>query len=272
MSLEGTVREFRVDSARVQIYPSQQDLGAAAARRAAELINRAIESRGRARLIVATGNSQVPLVDALVQQPLDWRSIEIFHMDEYLGISDAHTSSFRYWIRTRVAERANPGKVFYMDGDAEDVNAEIQRYTYLLVQAPIDIAFVGFGENGHIAFNDPHVADFNDAAILKKVRLDEASRAQQAGEGHFKDVASVPREALTITCPGLFGAASWICCVPERRKAGAVQQALEGPIAETCPASLVRRHPDAVVYLDSQSASLLSCAGSLPRAKSPQFA
>jgi glucosamine-6-phosphate deaminase len=263
------VPQFRVDRAQVQICSSLRELGLAGAARAARLIRRAIDARGRARIIVATGNSQFPLVEALVQQPVNWQAVEVFHMDEYVGISADHPSSFRYWIRTRLEERVRPAKTFYIEGDATNLDAEIERYSHLLLEAPIEVAFVGFGENGHIAFNDPHVADFNDPAILKEITLDPASRAQQAGEGHFKDVASVPQRAITITCPGLFRAGSWICCVPETRKAVAVRQALEGPISEACPASLVRKHPDAVVYLDRDSASLLSSAGSGMQAGQP---
>jgi glucosamine-6-phosphate deaminase len=145
-----------------------------------------------------------------------------------------------------------------LNGDAADLQAEIARYTQLLKQAPIDVAFVGFGENGHIAFNDPPTADFNDPVMVKIVTLDEACRRQQAGEGHFRDLTGVPKEAVTITCSGLFRADAWVCCVPESRKAQAVRDALEGAIAETCPASLVQRHPNAYVYLDTDSAARLS--------------
>ena len=134
----------------------------------------------------------------------------------------------------------------------------MQRYAELLAAVPIDLAFVGFGENGHIAFNDPPVANFRDPLLVRKVVLDEACRRQQAGEGHFPDPASVPHEAITVTCPGLFRAEAWVCCVPERRKAPAVKNALEGPINETCPASLARTHPNTYVYLDTESASLLA--------------
>lgn len=251
-------QSFQSGSARVHIYPSRSALGAAAAERAAQLITGAVKKRGRARVIVATGNSQLPLVEALVQHKLDWKNVEIFHMDEYAGMKADHPASFRLWIRTRVEEKVHPGKANYLAGDAADLNAEMERYSKLLNAAPIDLAFVGFGENGHIAFNDPHVADFNDPATVKRVMLDDISRRQQAGEGHFKDFDSVPREALTVTCTGLFRADAWVSCVPERRKAEAVRNALEGPIAETCPASLVRRHPNADVYLDAESSSLLS--------------
>lgn len=146
----------------------------------------------------------------------------------------------------------------YIRADSPDPNAEIHRYSALLEAAPIVIAFVGFGENGHIAFNDPPTGDFNDPFTVKRVQLDEACRQQQADEGHFKDLASVPREAITVTCPGLFRARAWDSCVPEERKAKAVKYALEGPISSACPASLIRNHPDATIYLDTDSAVLLS--------------
>jgi glucosamine-6-phosphate deaminase len=256
----GTELEFCRDKAEVRIYSTLRDLGAAAAAKAAQAINRAIDRSGRARVIVATGNSQLPLVEALVTQDVPWQKVEIFHMDEYAGMSADHPASFRRWIKSRIEDRVHPGKMNYLEGDAPDLDREIERYTGLLREAAIDLAFVGFGENGHIAFNDPPVADFNDPATVKRVTLDEACRRQQAGEGHFPDVGSVPREALTITCSGLFRAKTWVCSVPEARKAEAVRNALEGEISESCPASLVRRHPAAYVYLDTDSASLLSQA------------
>jgi glucosamine-6-phosphate deaminase len=260
MSVLNAPRQFHAGAARIQVYPSRAALGTAAAERAATLIQRAIEERGRARVIAATGNSQLPLAEALVTQPIDWKSVELFHMDEYAGMSAQHPASFRLWIRTRLAEKVHPLKTNYLAGDAADLDAEIERYSKLLNEAPIDLAFVGFGENGHIAFNDPAVADFRDPATVKLVLLDDACRKQQAGEGHFPDLASVPRQAVTITCTGLFRANAWVSCVPERRKAEAVRGALEGPISEACPASLVRRHPNASVYLDEESASLLQPA------------
>jgi glucosamine-6-phosphate deaminase len=263
------LNEFQIESAHVQIYASPQELGLAAAQRAAKLISQAIEARGKARVIAATGNSQIPLAEALVKQPVDWKAVELFHMDEYTGISAGHPSSFRYWIKTRLEDQIHPGKMFYLAGDAADLDAEIRRYSELLLQAPIDLAFVGFGENGHIAFNDPPVAYFHDPAQVKEVTLDEACRRQQAGEGHFQDIASVPEKAVTITCPGLFRANSWISCVPERRKAEAVRNALEGPISEKCPASIVRRHPDAYVYLDRESASLLKGVAQMATVRDP---
>jgi glucosamine-6-phosphate deaminase len=260
MSILNAPHQFQAGAARIQVYPSRAALGAAAAERAAALMQRAMDERGRARVIAATGNSQLAFVEALARQPLDWKSVELFHMDEYAGMSAQHPASFRLWIRTRLEEKVHPLKTHYLAGDAADLDAEIARYSKLLNEAPIDLAFVGFGENGHIAFNDPPVADFGDPATVKLVSLDEACRQQQAGEGHFPDLASVPTQAVTITCTGLFRAAAWVSCVPERRKAEAVRCALEGPITEACPASLVRRHPNASVYLDTESASLLQSA------------
>jgi glucosamine-6-phosphate deaminase len=199
------------------------------------------------------------MIGALVQiSGVPWESVEVFHMDEYAGMPDTDRSSFRFWIRTRVADRVHPGVVQYLAGDAEDPEAEMERYSQLLNAAPIDLAFVGFGENGHVAFNDPHAAHFEDRQTVKQVQIDEASQRQQAGEGHFDKPASVPRDAFTITCPGLFRAGAWICCVPDLRKARAVRDALEGPISTACPSSLVRRHPSATVDLDTASASLLT--------------
>lgn len=249
---------FRSGEAEVGIYASSAAAGAAAAAKAAQIINSAISRHGRARVIAATGNSQIPLVEELVKQQIDWTAVELFHMDEYAGITPDHPSSFQYWIRTRLADKVRPWKTHYLHGDAPDLQAEMRAYAELLSAAPIDIAFVGFGENGHIAFNDPPVADFDDPAMLKLITLDPACRRQQAGEGHFKDVDSVPERALTITCRGLFVAKAWICNVPDLRKAEAVRNALEGPVSESCPASLVQRHPGSYVFLDRDSASLLS--------------
>jgi glucosamine-6-phosphate deaminase len=244
--------------ATVRVYATIDALGKAAASEAAAIIRSAIAQKGKARIIIATGNSQLALIDALTSRTdVDWKSVEVFHMDEYIGLSPDHPSSFRYWLRTRVENRVHPLKMHYLAGDAADIDREIKRYSDLLTSAPIDLAFVGFGENGHIAFNDPPVADFADPAIVKRVLLDDMCRQQQAGEGHFPDFDSVPKEAVTITCPGLFRAEAWVCSVPEKRKAEAVRNALQGPISTACPASIVRTHPRALVYLDTESAGLL---------------
>jgi len=251
-------RKFRVDLLSVEVHASKPELGRAAGERAAALIRAALERRGRARLVVGTGPSQNWTIDALVSAPgLDWTRVELFHMDEYVGLPATHPASFRRFLKECLADRVKPGAVHYLKGDAPDADAECRRYAGLLGEAAIDICFIGFGENGHIAFNDPHVADFRDPLPVKRVAMDERCRLQQVGEGHFAGLDAVPPEALTLTCPALMAAEHLICSVPDRRKAEAVHAALEGPISERCPASLVRTHADAVLYLEPESASLL---------------
>lgn len=240
------------------VFPDVDALAQAAAEISAQILTRAIAERGSARVLVATGNSQLALIDRLTAMKLPWDRVDAFHLDEYVGIHDRHPASFRHWIRTRFAAKVHPRSMEYIIGDTRDPDAEALRYAQLLLKGPIDLAFVGFGENGHIAFNDPHVADFNDPQIMKRVQLDAACRAQQVREGHFPNAGSVPAEALTVSCSGLMRASHWICSVPELRKADAVQRALEGPLTTDCPASLVRTHPNAFVFLDSESASKLS--------------
>ncbi|MPY91158.1 MAG: glucosamine-6-phosphate deaminase [Luteitalea sp.] len=253
------VERFTVDEATVLVYPTTAVMSQAAASRAAAILRDAIASRGSARLIVGTGSSQHAFFRALAERPnIDWDHIELFHMDEYAGMPVRHPASFRRWLDIHLAGVVRPRTVHYLAGDAADVTAECRRYASLLRSAPIDLSCIGFGENGHLAFNDPHVADFADPEAVKLVDLDERCRLQQVGEGHFAVLDAVPRTALTITCPALMSAEHVIGCVPERRKAEAVRDALEGPISPACPASLVRTHPKAVLYLDGDSAALLS--------------
>lgn len=259
MPNEVAVRTLSVGKARVQIHPTMDSLGNAAASEAAGIINAAVRQNGGARVIVATGNSQLSLIEHLAERgDVPWKYVHIFHMDEYVGIPATHPSSFRYWIKKRLEDRVHPAAVNYIQGDTANVQAEADRYSQLLLSEPIDLAFVGFGENGHIAFNDPHEANFDDPATVKLVHLDEPCRKQQADEGHFESPQAVPSVAITVTCPGLFRANAWVCSVPEKRKAEAVRNAFEGPVATTCPASIIRWHPNATVYLDQDSASLLS--------------
>lgn len=247
------------EHARVQVFANKLEMGQAAGALAGAILREAIASRGQARIIVGTGPSQNETIAALIAEAgVDWSKVEVFHMDEYVGMADSHPASFRRWLRDHLVEAVQPGRVHYMLGDAADPDAECRRYAGLLESAPVDISFIGFGENGHIAFNDPGVARFDDPAVVKRVAIDERCRLQQVGEGHFPDLASVPPYALTVTCPVLVGARHLICSVPDRRKAEAVRNALEGPLSEACPASLVMTHSSCAVFLDRESASLLS--------------
>ncbi len=249
---------FIYGSAIVRIFQTRKEMGIVAANNAAALINKAIGQRGRSRVLMATGNSQLDVVDELVKRPdINWKLVDVFHMDEYIGIGANHPASFRRWIRERVEDRVHPATVSYIEGDAISVDAEMERYSKLLLAGPLDVAFVGFGENGHIAFNDPPVADFTDPRIMKRVVLDTACRQQQVGEGHFESFSEVPAEAITVSCKGLLRAGAWISCVPEGRKAKAVRGALNGAITTACPASIIQTHANASVYLDMESAALL---------------
>lgn len=243
----------------VDVFANKLVAAEAAARAAAAVLRECIARAGQARIMVGTGNSQIDMIAYLVHQPgIDWSRIDAFHLDEYVGLPASHPASFRHWIRQNFAAKAQLRSVTYIEGDAPDLAGMLQDYGQRLLAAPVDLAFVGIGENGHIAFNDPHVANFNDPAVVKRVALDDACRRQQVGEGHFSDLESVPAEAITVTCSGLFRAARWICCVPDRRKAQAVKDSLEGPITPRCPGTLARQHPSAALFLDRESAALLS--------------
>ena len=179
----------------------------------------------------------------------------MFHLDEYVGLPAEHPASFRKYLETRILKFVKPKKVFYIQGDAPSIPAEIEHYSDALSKHPIDVACVGIGENGHLAFNDPGVANFNDPRLVKRVLLDLECRQQQFHEGWFDSIETVPKEALTLTIPAIMNALRIRCVVPDLRKSKAVFQALKGPISENCPASILRRHPNAKLFLDSAAAT-----------------
>ena len=243
----------------VHILKSREELGRAAAARAATLVRLAIRERGWARLVLSAANSQLPMLQALTSMSdLTWNRVEAFHVDEYRGMAATHPASFQGWVKRNLEDKVHPAKVHYLRGDAPDIAAECRRYSDLLASAPIDISFLGFGENGHIGFNDPHEADFHDSERVKAVTLDQRCRLQQVNEGHWPGLDAVPDVGLTLTCPTLVDANSIICCVPGRSKAEAVRNALEGPVSPACPASILRTHSQTDLYLDLDAASLLS--------------
>ncbi len=256
---ESQVRTFQVDSLPVRVYENRQALGKDAARMAHEHLTSTLKRKGHAAVILATGNSQIQFLDDLVKLGgIDWSAITLFHMDEYLGIDGNHTASFRRYMRERVESRVRPKHFHYLEGDAAEPIKECERYSALLAAQPIDLCCLGVGENGHIAFNDPPVADLNDSRLVKIVLLDRACRMQQVGEGHFPSLEAVPQYALTLTIPALCSATKIICISPEKRKAVAVKAMLQGPIGSACPASALRRQPQATLLLDQDSAALLS--------------
>ena len=257
-----SAREFSVDALRVRVLLDGEALAASAAADAAVLLRRAIEERGAAHAMFATGNSQLAFLDALVREPgVEWGAVVGFHMDEYVGIPAGHPASFRRDLRERLVERVPIGAFNFIDGDAPDPGAECQVYAELLREHPIDLCCLGIGENGHLAFNDPPVADFDDPLDVKIVDLDDACRRQQVGEGHFPDVDAVPARAVTVTIPALLRAATVLAVVPEARKREPVRRALEEPVSTACPASILRSQPHAVLYLDAESAAGLTVGG-----------
>lgn len=251
------VRTFTVDDLDVRVFQKRTDVGAVAADFVAQHLNAAIREKGHAHLILATGASQFDFLDALKTRDIDWSRITVFHLDEYKDMSIHHPASFRKYLKDRILDEVQPAHVHFLQGDAEDIDAEVQRYETLLQEHEIDVACIGIGENGHIAFNDPPVADFNDPQLVKVVELDDACRRQQLGEGWFPILEEVPTHALSLTIPAILRCKTISCVVPDARKARAVHDTLYGMISTLCPASILRKHPNTVLWLDAGSASQL---------------
>ncbi len=255
------MKEWRVEELTVRVYEAVDALAAAAARDVAALLRGAIDDRGHANLMLATGTSQLAFLARLVDGAggeIDWSRVTGCHMDEYVGLPATHPASFQRYMRERVAAHLPFGAFHYLNGSAPDPDAEAARYADLLREHPVDVCCLGIGENGHLAFNDPPVADFDDPLVVKVVVLDDRCKLQQVGEGHFATLADVPPRAITVTVSGLLRARHALAIVPEARKAEPVRAAIEGPLTTACPASILRRQSRAILYLDAGSASLLT--------------
>jgi glucosamine-6-phosphate deaminase len=241
----------------LKVFDDKKTLGEAAAAQAATAIRRAIADRGTARIIAATGASQFEFLEALTKAPhLDWELVEMFHLDEYVGLSIEHPASFRKYLIERLIQRTGIRRYHLLNGETDPVEA-IKVVGLALTAAPIDIAFVGVGENGHLAFNDPP-ADFETDAPYLLVNLDEACRRQQVGEGWFSSFDEVPAQAISMSVRQILKSREIICIVPDARKARAVRDCFDGEISPTAPASILRNHPNTTVYLDRLSAAQLS--------------
>src|SRR5467141_514301 len=241
----------------VAIFDSRLQLAEAAADEAASITRQAIAERGQAYLTAATGTSQFEFLGALVRQPnVDWGNTTFFHLDEYVGLPEAHRASFRRYLRERIVDRVQPGAFHFINGDEPDPAAECRRVGELISRQTIDAAFVGIGENGHLAFNDPP-ADFETEEPYLVVTLDEACRRQQVGEGWFTMLSDVPRQAISMGIRQILKSRAIIAVVPDARKASAVAACCKGEISPLTPASILRTHPDTTVYLDKSSARLL---------------
>ncbi len=249
------LKEFKKDNLNVKIFATRAEMGVYAAAEAKAEILRLLSQQDEIRMIFAAAPSQNEFLAALTaDKSIDFSRINAFHMDEYIGLNKDAPQGFGNFLRDRLFSKAPFKSVAYLNGQAADPQAECRRYAELLAQKPIDIVCMGIGENGHIAFNDPPVADFDDPLAVKVVKLDEICRNQQVNDGCFDSIDKVPTHALSLTIPRLTSTASIFCIVPAPTKANAVKATLDGDISTACPASILRRHANATLYLDADSA------------------
>lgn len=247
---------FRKDKLGVKIYDTRKCMGEGAAADAAACIGNLLAEREHVNIIFAAAPSQNEFLEALLHAGIEWDRVNAFHMDEYIGLPGDAPQGFGNYLRRTIFDRAPFRSVHYINGQSAPEDA-CRQYSGLLMENPADIVFMGIGENGHIAFNDPHVADFRDTRMMKVVDLDEKCRMQQVHDGCFSTIDEVPSFALTLTVPALMSAARIFCIVPSGTKSAAVKSAVDGDICESCPASILRTKPDATLYLDNDSSRLL---------------
>lgn len=254
MSHPEKLRAFEVDKMKVKVYATRDAMGEAAAKEVARHVDQILAEQEWARMIFAAAVSQNEFLAHLCRaEDINWDRVEAFHMDEYVGLPDDAPQRFGNFLKEHLFDCVQPGRVEYIDGTAPDLEAECARYATLLAERPVDIVCAGIGENGHMAFNDPHVADFQDPKTVKVVELDRTCRIQQVHDGAFSTLDDVPTHALTLTMPALMRA-RWIhCVVPGPTKREAVRKTIEGPISTECPATIMRRHDHAVLYLDAEA-------------------
>jgi glucosamine-6-phosphate deaminase len=249
--MAGLVRAFTVEKLRVKIFSDRREMGKAAGQSAAEKIREILKVSKSLSMVFASAPSQNEFLEELSQSSgIDWNKITAFHLDEYIGLPTDAAESFGHFLRVELFEKVHPGRVYYLNGMAEDLEAECKRYAGLLRDHPLDIACIGIGENGHLAFNDPPFADFQDPLLVKIVELDPVSRQQQVHDGCFKSFQEVPRKAITLTIPAILFARFIYCMVPGPRKAEAVRRTLEDSVSTDCPATILRQHDNAILFLD----------------------
>jgi glucosamine-6-phosphate deaminase len=239
----------------VIISESKEELGTVAALKGTEIIKKSIEENGVANIIVATGASQFEMLRELVKMNIDWSKVICFHLDEYIGMTIEHPASFRKYLKERFVDKVNPKEFNYINGN-KNPKEECERLNNIISNFPIDVAFVGIGENGHLAFNDPP-ADFETEEAYIIVNLDDACRKQQMGEGWFKTLDDVPNKAISMSIKQILKSKNIICSVPDSRKSVAVKKAIEGEITPLVPSSILQKHNNTWVYLDKESSSLL---------------
>lgn len=252
------IKQFHTDKLEVRIFENRAQMGKAAALEFAHRMNNLRSVKDELRMVFAAAPSQLDFLNSLsADKTLNWECVTAFHMDEYVGISKTTEQSFATWLKNKFFQYHQFKKIHYLNGEAENQNIECERYNDLINADVIDMIALGIGENGHIAFNDPPVADFNEKETVKIVELDHACKVQQVNDGCFKNIETVPVNAYTLTVPALVNAQNLICVVPGKQKAKAVFDTLNGDISTACPASILRTHANTVLFLDKESASLL---------------
>ncbi len=252
------LKNYRVNQLNVMIFDNRKNMGKEAGYQIAECIRKMLKEKEELNIIFAAAPSQNETLEALrAEADIDWKRINAYHMDEYVGLDAEHPAGFRNYLKRTLFDSLPFKSVQLINGNAKDAKAEAVRYGELLKKHPADICLLGVGENSHLAFNDPPVADFNDPVFAKIVKLEEKCRNQQVHDGCFKKIEDVPEYAITVTIPGLIAAKYMFCSVPAATKADAVKAMLNGTVTEKCPASILTMHKGAVLYLDVDSAKYL---------------
>lgn len=242
---------------KVHLFEKKSDMGVAAAVKAAQLINEVVQRHGEANIILATGASQFEMLSALVVEPIEWNKVGVFHLDEYIGLSSSHPASFRNYLQKRFVDKVPNLRTFHaVNGESTDAAEECHRLSKIIRAVRIDLACVGIGENGHLAFNDPP-ADFETDEPFIIANLDRACRKQQVGEGWFPSIENVPTQAISMSIQQIMKSSSIVCTVPDRRKADALKKTIEGEVSNMIPASILQQHKDCHIFADEEAGSLL---------------
>ncbi len=255
----GVELEFVIDQLKVSIFKTRELMGQACAKEVGAIIRRLLSQKEQVNIMFASAPSQLDMLNVLMsEEGIDWGRVNAFHLDEYIGLPSNAPQSFGNYLRVRFFTKLPFRQVFYMNGNAPDIAGECRRYSELLRNHPLDISFLGIGENGHLAFNDPHIANFDDPLLVKtNDHLDSLCRQQQVTDGWFKSIDDVPSRAITVTLPALMAATYVFANVPGSTKQKIVKQCLEGPISIDCPATIMRSHKESRLFLDRDSAELL---------------
>lgn len=250
------IKEFQSDKLKVKVFATRQEMGTVAARDMSIVLKDIIDKKGQANIIFASAPSQNEFFNSLVQiEGIEWEKVNAFHLDEYIGLVEDASQGFGNFLRDKIINKVTFKSVNLLNGNAENLQDELKRYTDLIKKNPADIVCIGIGENGHIAFNDPHVAFFDDPQIVKIVELEDRCKNQQVNDGCFSKIEEVPTHALTLTIPAIMSGKHLFCMVPGKTKVDAVTNTIKGDIEEACPASILRTHERAIMYTDKDSGS-----------------